>query len=270
MPVVPGTNQPLVTQNIRELDTGKLIDPRLVGGQRGTTPGGIDIEYGGGSGGFDVGGGVEGKELPTATTPSLLQGQQRGPLAPAPGAPGAPVPSAAVPQAYTGPEEGMGKGFRLDPSVQVLGGGPEPDDSTAPIQLAKRDTARGERASGAAQDWLGEGASRRDRDDRISGLDDAAPITLAKRDTARGERANSAAQDWLGEAASRGDRDDRISSLDGSAIDRAAAGVDVNQSGRLSVAVNAPAGTSVKTEGGGVFNQTETTRSIPLEQQQNA
>jgi hypothetical protein len=84
-PMVKGVEPTTTTQNIRELDTGKLIDPRLVGGQRGTTPGGVDIEYGGGSGAFDVGGFYDGGrsrgELGESPTPSLLQGQQRGPAA---------------------------------------------------------------------------------------------------------------------------------------------------------------------------------------------
>jgi hypothetical protein len=84
-PMVKGVEPTTTTQNIRELDTGKLIDPRLVGGQRGTTSGGIDITYGGGSGAFDVGGlydeGRSRGELGESPTPSLLQGQQRGPAA---------------------------------------------------------------------------------------------------------------------------------------------------------------------------------------------
>jgi len=56
----------------------------------------------------------------------------------------------------------------------------------------------------------------------------------------------------------------------GATLDKAAAGVDVNKSGSLKVEVNAPAGTTVKAEGDGVFDKTETTRTVPMESQQEA
>jgi hypothetical protein len=108
-PQVKGVEPTVTTQNIRELDTGKLIDPRLVGGQRGTTSGGVDITYGGGSGAFDVGGLYdEGRlrgELGGSPTPSLLQGRQRGPTA---------EPFTML--AADAPQEGRDIGQRLDRS----------------------------------------------------------------------------------------------------------------------------------------------------------
>jgi len=55
--------------------------------------------------------------------------------------------------------------------------------------------------------------------------------------------------------------------LDSAALDRAIGDqIQVNQNGQLSVDVRAPEGTTVKAEGGGVFNRTETNRTMPIEQ----
>ena len=275
---------------------------------------------------------------------------------------------------YTGPEEGAGKGKRLDVAdASQLGAAVE-----GSFDVAKYDASKAERASGAAQDWLGEAYSRRGQKaeeqlSSISGgegsdiligaggepmqaaakrrppstepvgpgaLTDATSddprryqravenLTEDQEWQARTERALKQAGPGFSETESaqpgegygggaglvppgyiqreiergQGREEDwpsisfqmaprggvpglpfdpmtgrpagqpislRGSSLDqqpdGSTLDRTANDIQVNQNGRLTVDVKAPAGTSVSAEGSGVFNQTETNRTIPME-----
>jgi hypothetical protein len=199
--------------------------------------------------------------------PSRVWGQASGDYEAQP-RPDLPVPDLPVPQ-------GSLVTPRADRAALPVPGGGAPDEEPNLPQLAKYDAGRADRASGAAQDWIGEGYSRRGKreGELLSQSNEALPETqLAKYDASRAERASGNAQDWLGEGYSRRGRrgEDILSSLDSSILDRDADNIAVDQSGRLAVHVNAPNGTTVKAEGGGLFNKTETNRTVPLAQSQVA
>jgi hypothetical protein len=123
--------------------------------------------------------------------------------------------------ADTGPEEGGGKGFRLDQpggamvAQQFTGGGFDASLPGGPVEFPTPSVN---------------------------------PVAGAGSPRTRGET---------------------LDQPDGGVLDRATSSqIEVNQNGKLSVDVSAPAGTSVSAEGSGVFNQTETNRSVPMERAQ--
>jgi hypothetical protein len=199
--------------------------------------------------------------------------------------------------AETGPQEGEGKGRRLDPPApaelqvaqQFAGNASNsfeprtrwPGGSLVPETAARSYMDQREYLPGSPESTNVEDRRRIDLSGDPGGLEgtggwgqpDLSDIDLpsgAKR-TRMPQRLGPDLSEQLGWGAiGDGSALDRVTTSDGAALDRAANNVDVNQTGSLRVDVNAPAGTTVSAEGGGVFNQTETNRSVPMESAQAA
>jgi len=326
----------VATGNTRIASDGTIEYEMLSGniGGKGTIPGTDQAARGGGVGltWETIGGGGKGESTAGAGYGGVIS-VRRGV------APGDELTGGNVPLPRARPEEAPGA----------------PVAASDNITVAKYDAARTDRANSAAQDWLGEAASRKEKEDRLSlfdasrsrmpsggpgaealdtrGLGIPSPgqaladptnrLMSAGPDVAgagsqtgwRGLPLSSNVQDqtawnydpqtglplalWrnpeqrqlgplfssqtgemIGQpgdpmaAVYRGqsggppaDQGSTLDQPDGAALDRATSSeININQTGGMKVDVNAPAGTSVSVEGSGAFSNTETNRTVPMEQ----